>query len=41
MIKDDLRIWHKFLSNFNGHSVWQEEFVISNALERFTDSAGS
>lgn len=40
-IKEDLKIWLQFVENFNGHSIWQEEFVDSTALNLFTDAAGS
>lgn len=40
-LKADLSIWLKFIQNFNGHSIWQEDFVSADSLNLFTDAAGS
>lgn len=40
-LKEDLRIWLQFIEKSNGHSLWQDDFVTSEALNLFTDSAGS
>lgn len=40
-LRDDLRLWDSFLSDFNGHSMWQSEFVEARSLSLFTDAAGS
>ncbi|CAJ0918982.1 unnamed protein product [Ranitomeya imitator] len=40
-LKEDLRIWSEFLSNFNGHYLWQSDFIDAEALGLFTDAAGS
>lgn len=40
-LKADLQIWLQFLQNFNGRSIWQDDFVTAESLNLFTDSAGS
>lgn len=40
-MREDLGIWLEFLENFNGHSVWQDDFISTKSLNLFTDSAGS
>lgn len=40
-LKEDLKMWWEFLSNFNGHSLWQHKFIEADALQLFTDTAGS
>lgn len=40
-LKADLSIWLRFIRNFNGHSIWQEDFVSSDLLQLYTDAAGS
>lgn len=40
-LKDDFRMWPQFMENCNGHSLWQDDFVSSDALKLFTDSAGA
>lgn len=40
-MKEDLRIWSLFLDNFNGYTVWQDDFVSAKSLDLFTDAAGS
>lgn len=39
-VREDLSLWDSFLSDFNGHSLWQAEFVEARALGLFTDAAG-
>lgn len=41
LIKHDLRVWLQFVQNFNGHSLWQEDFVSADALNLIKDAAGS
>lgn len=31
-LKADFKIWHTFISGFNGHTIWQEEFILSESL---------
>lgn len=38
---EDLRLWDRFLSDFNGRSMWQSEFVEAMTLSLFTDAPGS
>lgn len=40
-IKEDLKIWQKFLDDFNGRSLWQEELTSTVSLDLFTDAAGA
>lgn len=40
-IKEDFKIWLQFLDQFNGHSIWQDEFVSAESLNLFTDAAGA
>ena len=40
-VREDLKIWDAFLTNFNGSTVWQQEFVVSSQMNFFTDAAGS
>lgn len=37
----DLKFGFQLIFNFNGHSLWKEEFVITDSLNLFTDAAGS
>lgn len=39
-VREDLCLWKSFLSDFNGQSLWQSEFVEARALGLFTDAAG-
>lgn len=40
-LREDLRLWDSFLEVFNGHSMWQAEFVEARALNLYTDGGGS
>lgn len=40
-LKKDLKIWYEFICRFNGHAIWQDDFILSESLQLFTDSAGS
>lgn len=40
-IRDDLLIWHKFLSSFNSCFLWQAPFCVSSALNLCTDASGA
>lgn len=40
-LKDNLKIWYHFISNFNGHTLWQEEMVSSPAIQLYTDATGT
>ncbi|KAM4794908.1 uncharacterized protein WCC33_000060 [Rhinophrynus dorsalis] len=40
-IRDDLSVWQEFLSEFNGHTCWQQPELTSSDLELFTDASGS
>lgn len=40
-LKDNLKIWHKFICSLNGHAICKEEFIYSESIQLFTDSAGS
>lgn len=40
-IKEDLKIWLQFISNFNGHSIRQDKFILTQSLTLYTDAAGS
>lgn len=40
-IKEDLQIWNEVFTSFSGCSLWQGQFIESQALQLFTDAAGS
>lgn len=40
-MRSDLQIWLQFLKNFNGRSIWQDDFVSTESINLFTDAAGS
>ena len=41
-VKNDLLIWHTFLSDYNGKSLYREQlFQSDSAVEIFTDASGS
>lgn len=40
-IRDDLKVWRRFLSTFNGNCLWQAPFCSASALHLQTDAAGS
>lgn len=40
-MREDLNLWSQFLKKFNGHCIWQDDFVSSSSYNLFTDAAGS
>lgn len=40
-MKEDFSVWFSFMEQFNGHSLWQRDFVLVQELQLFTDAAGS
>ncbi|XP_041438056.1 uncharacterized protein LOC121399992 [Xenopus laevis] len=40
-LREDLKVWDKFLTNFNGIRIWIEEARLSQELQFLTDASGS
>lgn len=40
-LKDDLLVWSQFLSDYNGRTFFQEDFVFSADIDLYTDAAGA
>lgn len=39
--RDNLKVWHLFLENYNGRSLWMEAMVLNCELDLYTDAAGA